>query len=98
MSSDDHIRKMAEKAKDPHRFSKDHLKSFVERIERLEEERKVLSDDKRDVYTEAEANGFSKRAIKRVLKTRTYDREHGADARKSEDAIYELYLTALGME
>ena len=60
MSGDDHIRRMREKAEaPPKRFSKDHLKAFVERIERLEEERKSLSDDKRDVYTEAEANGYS---------------------------------------
>ena len=46
-----------------HRFAKDHLKAFVERIERLEEEKKALSDDIRDVYSEAKANGFDVQAM-----------------------------------
>jgi uncharacterized protein (UPF0335 family) len=41
-----------------HRFAKDQLKAFVERVERLEEEKKALADDVRDVYAEAKANGF----------------------------------------
>lgn len=98
MGSEEHIRKMADKARDPHRFAKDALKAFVERIERLNEERKALSDDVRDVYAEAKASGYSTRALKNVIKIRSYEREHGADARKSEEALLETYLTALGME
>ena len=48
-----------------HRFAKDHLKAFVERVERLEEEKKALSDDIRDVYSEAKANGFDVKALRR---------------------------------
>ena len=47
-----------------HRFAKDHLKAFVERVERLEEEKKALSDDIRDVYAEAKANGFDVKALR----------------------------------
>ena len=49
-----------------HRFAKDHLKAFVERVERLEEEKKALSDDIRDVYAEAKANGFDVKALRQV--------------------------------
>src|SRR6185437_10989688 len=97
MSADDHIRKMAEHAKDPTRFSKDQLKAFVERVERLNAERKELSNDVRDVYAEAKAAGYSTRAMKRVIRVREYEAEHGKDARKSEEMILETYLGALGM-
>ena len=46
------------------RIAKDHLKAFVERIERLEEEKKTIADDIRDVYAEAKANGFDTKALK----------------------------------
>ncbi|TMJ05816.1 MAG: DUF2312 domain-containing protein [Alphaproteobacteria bacterium] len=88
---------MKEVAADPHRFAKEHLKAFVERIERVEDERRELSNDKRDIYAEAKANGFSTRAIKNVVKIRNYEREHGREARLSEEAILETYMKALGM-
>jgi len=88
---------MAARAADPHQFAKDQLKALVERIERLNEERKELSNDVRDVYAEAKATGYSTRALKHVIRIREYDREHGADARRSEEAIIETYLAALGM-
>ena len=47
-----------------HRFAKDHLKAFVERVERLEEEKKALADDIRDVYAEAKGNGFDVKALR----------------------------------
>lgn len=97
MSGDEHIRKMREHAEDPKKFAKDRLKALVERIERLNEEIRSFQDDKRDVYAEAKATGYSTRALKSVVKIRNYEREHGADARKSEDAILETYLQALGM-
>lgn len=90
MSSEDHVARMSAAAKAP-------LKAFVERIERINAERKSLSNDVRDVYAEAKACGYSTRALKRVIRIREYDSEHGADARKSEDAILETYLDALGM-
>jgi len=97
MSGDDHIRRMADRAAEPHRFAKDQLKAFIERVERLNSERRELSNDVRDVYAEAKATGFSTRALKHVIRIREYEREHGADARRSEEAIIETYLSALGM-
>jgi uncharacterized protein (UPF0335 family) len=76
-----------------HRFAKDHLKAFVERIERLEEEGRAISDDKRDVYAEAKANGFDKAALKEVVRIRRQDK----DVRAEHEAIVETYLQALGM-
>ena len=76
-----------------HRFAKDHLKAFVERIEQLEEEKKALSDDIRDVYAEAKANGFDVKALRQVVRLRKQD----VDERKEQEAILETYLQALGM-
>ena len=75
------------------RIAKDHLKAFVERIERLEEEKKTISDDIRDFYAEAKANGFDTKALRVVIRMRKED----ADERKEHEAILETYLHALGM-
>jgi uncharacterized protein (UPF0335 family) len=75
------------------RFAKDHLKAFVERIERLEEEKKTIADDIRDVYAEAKGNGFDVKALRQVVRLRKQD----ADERKEQEAILETYLQALGM-
>jgi uncharacterized protein (UPF0335 family) len=75
------------------RFAKDHLKAFVERIERLEEEKKTIADDIRDVYAEAKGNGFDVKALRTVLRLRKQDVEE----RKEQEAILETYLHALGM-
>ncbi len=76
-----------------HRFAKDHLKAFVERIERLEEEKKALSDDIRDVYAEAKGNGFDVKALRQVVRLRKQDK----DERAEQEAILDTYLQALGM-
>ena len=75
------------------RFAKDHLRAFVERIERLEEEKKVISDDVRDVYAEAKANGFDVKALRSIVKLRKQDENE----RKEHEAILETYMHALGM-
>ena len=75
------------------RFAKDHLKAFVERIERLEEEKKAIADDIRDVYGEAKANGFDTKALRTVVRLRKQD----INERKEQEAILETYLHALGM-
>ena len=75
------------------RIVKDQLKAFVERIERLEEEKKTISDDIRDVYAEAKANGFDAKALRAVVRLRKED----AEERKEYEAILETYLAALGM-
>ena len=75
------------------RFAKDHLKAFVERIERLEEEKKTIADDIKDVYAEAKGNGFDIKALRAVVRLRKQD----SDERKEQEAILETYLLALGM-
>ena len=76
-----------------HRFAKDHLKAFVERVERLEEEKKAIADDVRDVYAEAKSSGFDVKALRTVVKLRKQD----VNERKEQEAILETYLHALGM-
>jgi uncharacterized protein (UPF0335 family) len=71
----------------------DQLKSIIERIERLEEEKKALSDDIKDVYGEAKANGFDTKVLRKIVSLRKQDR----DERMEEEAILELYKQALGM-
>lgn len=74
-------------------FAKDQLKSLVERIERLEEEKAALSNDIKEIYVEAKSNGYDVKAIRQIVRIRKKD----AHEREEEDAIIELYLSALGM-
>src|SRR5436189_6265853 len=83
----------AEKEPPATRFAKDQLRAFIERVERLEEEKKSLADDIRDVYAEAKGNGFDAKALRVVVRMRKQD----ADERKEHEAILETYLHALGM-
>ncbi len=69
------------------------LKAYVERAERLNEEIKVLNDDKRDIFAEAKGNGFDVQALKDIIKMRAQD----PDKRAERDVILETYLKALGM-
>ena len=71
----------------------DQLKSIVERIERLEEEKKAIADDIKDVFAEAKANGFDVKALRTILKIRKED----VDERKEHEAIVDLYMQALGI-
>jgi uncharacterized protein (UPF0335 family) len=85
---------MKEEAEAPAtRFAKDQLKAFVERIERLEEEKKTISDDIRDVYAEAKGNGYDVKALRTIVRLRKQD----ADERREHETILETYLHALGM-
>ena len=77
----------------PADFAADQLKSFVERIERLEEEKKALGDDIKDVFGEAKANGFDTAVLRHVIRLRKQD----ADERHEQETILDLYLAALGM-
>ncbi|HKN31009.1 MAG TPA: DUF2312 domain-containing protein [Roseiarcus sp.] len=70
-----------------------HLRAFIERIERLEEEKKALSDDIKDVYGEAKGNGFDVKVMRKIVSIRKQDR----DKRMEEETILDLYLAALGM-
>ena len=76
-----------------HRFAKDQLKAFVERVERLEEEKKAISDDIRDVYAEAKGNGFDVKALRTIIRMRKED----PNERQEQETILETYLQALGM-
>ena len=69
------------------------LRSLIERIERLEEEKKALSADIREVYAEAKANGFDTKIVRKVVAIRKKERHE----REEEEAMIELYLNALGM-
>ena len=70
-----------------------HLRAFIERIERLEEEKKALSDDIKDVYAEAKGNGFDAKIMRKIVSIRKQDREK----RREEEEILDLYLAALGI-
>jgi uncharacterized protein (UPF0335 family) len=71
----------------------DQLKAFIERIERLEEEKADISEDVKSVYAEAKGNGFDTKVIRKVIAIRKRDYAE----RQEEEAILELYLQALGM-
>jgi uncharacterized protein (UPF0335 family) len=74
-------------------FARDQLKAIIERIERLEEEKKATSDDIRDVYAEAKGNGFDVKALRAIIRMRKMD----SDERKEQEAVLETYMHALGM-
>ena len=70
------------------------LKAIVERIERLEEDKKVISDDIRDVYAESKSGGYDVKVLRKVIALRKQD----PAARAEQESIMETYLHALGME
>ena len=78
---------------DPAGFAKDQLKSIVERIERLEEEKQALADDIKEVYAEAKANGFDTKTLRTIVRLRKQD----ANERAEQETILETYMQALGM-
>jgi uncharacterized protein (UPF0335 family) len=75
------------------RFSKDQLRAVVERIERMEEEKKTISDDIRDIYAEAKGNGYDVKALRTIVRMRKQD----ASERAEQEQILETYMHALGM-
>lgn len=78
---------------DVHGVARDQLRSFIERIERLEEEKKTIADDIKDVYGEAKGTGFDTPTLRKVIALRKQDR----DERMEQEAILDTYLFALGM-
>jgi uncharacterized protein (UPF0335 family) len=76
-----------------HRFAKDQLRSIIERVEKLEEEKKAISDDIKDVFGEAKVNGFDVKALRTIIRLRKME----ATEREEQDAILETYMLALGM-
>ena len=71
----------------------DELRAFIERIERLEEEKAALDADLREVYAEAKGNGFDVKALRAVIRIRKQDE----NKRREEVAVLDTYLHALGM-
>jgi uncharacterized protein (UPF0335 family) len=69
-----------------------HLRAFIERIERLEEEKRSIADDIKEVYAEAKGTGYDTKIIKIIIARRRKDR----DKRREEDEILDMYLSALG--
>ena len=74
-------------------FAEGQLKSLVERIERLEEEKRALSGDLKEVYAEAKGHGFDTKILRKIVAIRKQD----ANERAEQEAILELYMSALGM-
>jgi uncharacterized protein (UPF0335 family) len=70
------------------------LRAIVERIEQLEEEKRGIADQIKEVYAEAKGNGFDTKAIRRIVALRRKD----AQERAEEETILDLYMTALGMQ
>lgn len=78
---------------DPSSVAADQLKSIIDRIERLEEEKAGIAGDISDVYAEAKGNGFDVKIIRKIVALRKKDHAE----RQEEEAILELYLQALNM-
>ncbi len=74
-------------------FAKDQLKSIIERIERLEEEKKAISEDIKEVYAEAKGNGYDVKVLREIIRLRKQD----ANERAEYETVLETYLEALGM-
>ncbi|HEY0300688.1 MAG TPA: DUF2312 domain-containing protein [Rhizomicrobium sp.] len=74
-------------------FAKEHLRSFIERIERLEEEKKALADDIREVYSEAKGTGFDTKVMRQVVRLRKMENAE----RQELESLLETYKRALNM-
>ncbi|MBB3066979.1 MULTISPECIES: DUF2312 domain-containing protein [Limibacillus] len=69
------------------------LKSYIERIERLEEEKKALAEDVKEVYAEAKGNGFDTKVMRKLISLRKMN----ASDRAEQEELLDLYKTAIGM-
>lgn len=76
-----------------HGIARDQLRAFIERIERLEEEKKAITDDIKEVYAEAKGSGFDAKVMRQIVRIRKQDHNERAE----QEAILDLYLHALGM-
>lgn len=73
--------------------ARDQLRAIVERIERLEEEKKGIAEDIKEVYAEAKANGFDTKTLRSIVRIRKQDKSE----REEQEALLDLYMHALGM-
>ena len=71
----------------------DQLRLFIERIERLEEEKKGIADDVKDVYAEAKSSGYDTKTMRAIVRLRKMEKH----TRDEMDALLETYRTALGL-
>lgn len=71
----------------------DQLRLFIERIERLEEEKRGIADDVRDVYGEAKSNGYDPKVMRLVVRLRRMEKH----SRDEQDAVLDTYRSALGL-
>lgn len=74
-------------------ISAEQLRLFIERIERLEEEKKAMADDIKDVYAEAKSTGFDAKTMKSIVRLRKMEKHHRDEA----EALLEVYKAALGL-
>jgi uncharacterized protein (UPF0335 family) len=81
------------KTVDTESVAQDQIRAFVERIERMEEEKRAIADDIKEIYAEAKGNGFDTKVLRQVVRIRKQDRAE----RMEQEALLDLYLTALGM-
>jgi uncharacterized protein (UPF0335 family) len=77
----------------PDSVAQDQLRAFIERIERMEEEKKAISDDIKEIYAEAKGNGFDIKVLRQIIRIRKQDHAE----RMEQEALLELYMAALGM-
>ena len=73
-------------------FAAGHLRAFIERIERLEEEKRALGEDIKQVYAEAKSTGFTPKVMRQVVRLRKMDTAE----RQEQEALLRVYLDALG--
>lgn len=73
--------------------AQDQIRAFIERIERMEEEKKAIADDIKEIYAEAKGNGFDTKVLRQIVRIRKQD----AAERMEQEALLELYMAALGM-
>lgn len=78
----------------PDSVAQDQIRAFIERIERLEEEKSAIAGDIKEVYAEAKGNGFDTKVLRKVIAIRKQDHAE----RMEQEALLELYLSALGMQ
>ena len=84
---------MAEEIKDVNGVDAERLQSYIDRIERLEEEKKALQNDIKEIFEEAKSANFDVKAIKQILKIRKMDQEE----RQEEEFVLDVYKRALGL-
>jgi uncharacterized protein (UPF0335 family) len=75
-------------------IAQDQIRAFIERIVVMEEEKSAIADDIKEIYAEAKGNGFDTKVLRTVIRLRKQD----AAERMEQEALLELYMTALGMQ